>query len=126
MQLLTDQEQSSSELPMPDQPDLASDLLRGARAIAEEIYGPSETEDESKKKARRLYHEQDRWPVFRPDDTGILYALKSRLRAHLHAMSIAREAEIAAAKTAVKPTTQPQRRRRRSRRQREAAANNAA
>ena len=94
-----------------NKPDLAGDLLRGAKAIAREIYGSDAQED-----MRRLYHEQDRWPIFQLDDSGSFYALKSRLRAHLVAMSAAKEAAIAvASKTTGKPAAQPPRRRRRAR-----------
>jgi hypothetical protein len=94
---------------MSDQLDLADDLLRGAREIAKEIYG-----EDDRKAVRRLYHEQDRWPIFQHDDNGALYALRSRIRAHLHAMSAAKEAAIAVASVA-KTTPAPPRRRRRTR-----------
>ena len=94
---------------MSDQLDLADDLLRGGQDIAKEIYGKSD-----RKALRRLYHEQDRWPVFKLDDTGTLYALRSRLRAHLVAMSAAKEARIAAAAKTVGKITVPPRRRRRA------------
>jgi hypothetical protein len=96
---------------MSDQLDLADDLLRGGQDIAKEIYGKSD-----RKAIRRLYHEQERWPVFKLDDTGTLYALRSRIRAHLEAKSAVKEARIAAAtKTTAKTTAQPPRRRRRTR-----------
>jgi hypothetical protein len=95
---------------MSDQLDLADDLLRGAREIAKELYG-----EDDRKAVRRLYHEQDRWPIFQHDDNGALYALRSRIKAHLHAMSAAKEAAIAvAAKTTGKTTSAPPRRRRRA------------
>jgi hypothetical protein len=92
---------------MSDQFDLADDLLRGGKVIAKEIYGKDD-----RKHIRRLYHEQDSWPVFQLDDTGVLYALRSRLRAHLEAKSAEKEARIAAA---AKTTPAPPRRRRRAR-----------
>jgi hypothetical protein len=97
---------------MSDQLDLATDLLRGGRVIAKEIYGKDDP-----KHIRRLYHEQGNWPVFQLDDSGVLYALKSRLRAHLQAKSAEKEARIAAAaeeaaKNATKTIVPPRRRRR--------------
>jgi hypothetical protein len=93
---------------MSDQLDLANDLLRGAKVIAKEIYGKDD-----RKAVRRLYHEQTKLPIFQLDDTGFLYALRSRLRAHLEAKSAEKEARIAAAEG--KTTAQPPRRRRRIR-----------
>jgi hypothetical protein len=93
---------------MSDQLDLADDLLRGGKVIAKEIYG-----EDDRKAVRRLYHEQAKWPIFQLDDTGFLYALRSRLRAHLEAKSTEKEAYIAAG--AGKTTAQPPRRRRRPR-----------
>ena len=97
---------------MSDQLDLSDDLLRGAKVIAKEIYG-----EDDRKAIRRLYHEQDKWPIFQLDDTGFLYALRSRLRAHLEAKSAQSEARIAAAaaQAAAKATAQSSRRRRRAR-----------
>jgi hypothetical protein len=105
---------------MADRSDLAGDLLRGGREIALAIYGSS-----NKAAVRRLYHEQDRWPVFTLDESGVLYALRSRLQAHLEAQSAEKEARIlAAAKAApaVKGATRPVPRRRRTR----SSASNAA
>ena len=70
----------------------ASDLLRGAGAIVTELYG-----SDTPANRRRLYHEQDRWPLFRLEDDGVFYALRSRLRAFVEAKSAEREAQIAAA-----------------------------
>ena len=96
---------------MSDQLDLSDDLLRGAKVIAKEIYG-----EDDRKAIRRLYHEQDKWPIFQLDDSGVLYALRSRLRAHLEAKSAEKEARIAAAnKTTGKTTPAPPRSRRRTR-----------
>jgi hypothetical protein len=92
---------------MSDQFDLADDLLRGGKVIAKEIYGKDD-----RKHIRKIYHEQNKFPIFQLDDSGVLYALKSRLRAHLEAKSAESEARIAAA---AKTTVQPPRRRRRSR-----------
>jgi hypothetical protein len=90
---------------MADQSGLASDLLRGAKSIGS---------DDSAAQ-RRVYHEQDRWPIFQLDETGVLYALRSRLRAHLEAKSIEKESRIAvAAKTSDVKATKPKRRRRTS------------
>src|SRR5262245_12403584 len=77
---------------MADQADLAGDLLRGAKAIGQELYGKSD-----RKTVRKVYHEQSKWPIFKLDDSGVLYALRSRLRAHLEAKSAEKEAYIAAA-----------------------------
>ena len=96
---------------MSDQPDLAvvhGDLLRGAKEICLEIYG---VDDEPT--IRRLYHEQARWPVFKLDDSGVLYALRSRIRAHLLAKSMEKEAIIAAAAKSPTPNAVPSKRRRR-------------
>jgi hypothetical protein len=91
---------------MVDQANLADDLLRGAQAIAQEIYGSNDEPT-----VRRLYHEQDRWPIFKLDDTGVLYALRSRLKAHLIAKSQEKEARIAAAaKTTAVVRSKPRRR----------------
>jgi hypothetical protein len=70
----------------------ASDLLRGAGAIVTELYGA-----DTPANRRRLYHEQDGWPLFRLEDDGVFYALRSRLRAFVEAKSAEREAQIAAA-----------------------------
>ena len=61
---------------MTDQPDLADNLLRGAPAIARYLHGSARKED-----IRRVYHEAatGRWPIFK--EGGILFALKTRLRA---------------------------------------------
>jgi hypothetical protein len=83
---------------LTDQPDLANDLLRGAKALALECYG---TDDAAA--VRRIYHEQERWPFFKLNETGVLYGLRSRIRAHLAAKSAEKEARIAAA--AANPVT---------------------
>ena len=80
---------------------LKDDLLRGAGQISEEIYpvpdNMSEAErDKAKEKAkRRVYNEQDRWPIWSED--GVLFALRSALHAHAQAKSRQKEAELAAA-----------------------------
>jgi hypothetical protein len=85
-----------------------ADLLRGAKAIALEIYG-----DDGPAAVRRLYHEQNRWPIFRLEDDGVFYALRSRLRAYLLARSSEKEAQIdAAAQAEVKADRLKPRRRR--------------
>jgi len=84
---------------MADQSDLAGDLLRGGREIALVLYG-----DDSPEAVRRLYHEQDQWPVFQLDDNGMLFALKSRLLAFIANKSAEVEARLfAAAKSAPMP-----------------------
>jgi hypothetical protein len=75
-----------------DKPDLADDLLRGGKAICREIYG-----SDTRENLRKLYNEQDRWPIFQLDDSGTFYALRSRIRAHLQAKSAEKESRIAAA-----------------------------
>jgi hypothetical protein len=93
---------------MADQSDLAGELLRGGREIALVLYG-----DDSPEAVRRLYHEQDQWPVFQLDDNGMLFALKSRLLAFLTNKSAEAEARIlAAAKPAPMPKPPKPRRRR--------------
>src|SRR5262245_52781128 len=94
---------------MTDQSDLAEDLLYGGQEIALAIYGKKD-----KATVRRLYHEQARWPIFKLDDSGVLYALRSRIKAHLAAKSAEKEAQILAATQAaagrktVRPKTPPQ------------------
>ena len=96
---------------MSDQRDLAADLVRGGKVLAKEIYGHDDP-----KHIRKLYHEQDRFPIFQLDDSGVLYALRSRLRAHLEAKSAEKEGRIAAAaKTTGKTIPAPPHRRRRTR-----------
>jgi hypothetical protein len=82
---------------MSDQTGLADDLLRGAEAIAKELFG-------ARKYKRKVYHLQDQLPVFQLDKAGVgvLYAFRSRLRAYLEAQSAVKEQHIAAA-AAVKP-----------------------
>jgi hypothetical protein len=95
---------------MSDQIDLAANLLRGAAAIAQEMFGVSD-----RSARRKVYHLQDQIPVFQLDDSGTLYAFRSRLRAHLEARSAEKEARIAAA-TVIKPAVgrpSPKARRRR-------------
>src|SRR5262245_26517494 len=96
---------------MTDQP-VSADLLRGVKEIALEIYGSAD-----KATVRRLYHEQDRWPLFKLDKSGVLYGLRSRIRAHIAAKSAEKEARIAFADTAIqKKTVRPPRKRRRAKR----------
>jgi hypothetical protein len=91
---------------------VGQDLLRGAGEICVELYGA-----DTKENRRRLYHEQKRWPLFRLEDDGVLYALRSRLRAHVAAKSAIREAQITAAALAeadVPKQSKPHRRRQRA------------
>jgi hypothetical protein len=84
---------------LADRPNLAADLLRGAGEIALVIYG-----SDDKATRRRLYHEQDKWPVFQLSENGILFALRSRIQALVEAKSAAKEAQIlAATKAALAP-----------------------
>jgi hypothetical protein len=81
----------TSEASEPKTSSMESDLLRGAGAIAIVLYG-----EDTPSTRRRLYHEQNNWPLFRLANDGVLYALKSRLHAFLAAKSAEREAAIAA------------------------------
>ena len=89
---------------MADHSEVAGDLLRGAAAIAVELYG-----SDGNKEVRRVYHEQKRWPIFRLDEKGILYALRSALRSH-----VAAKAALAAALKAPKAPQNPRRRQRKA------------
>jgi hypothetical protein len=84
---------------MSDQTELASDLLRGAAAIAEELFGESDRAAQ-----RRVYHLQDQIPVFRLGESGTFFAFRSKLREHLQAKSLEKEAKIAATAAMMKPT----------------------
>jgi hypothetical protein len=90
--------------------DLADDLIRGAREIAQAIYGKSDRAAQ-----RRLYNEQEAWGIFQLKEGGPLYALRSRLRGIVLAKAAEKEARIAAAaqKAAVVKSRTPVRRRRR-------------
>jgi hypothetical protein len=90
---------------MSNQTDLADDLLIGAAAIALEIFG-----NDDRTNQRRVHHLRHRLPVFQLTEDGMLYAFRSRLRAHLEAKSLEREQEIAAA-AIVKPMGKTLRRR---------------
>jgi|HubBroStandDraft_6_1064221.scaffolds.fasta_scaffold814944_2 hypothetical protein len=85
---------AASNIPEPaaETPTTTSDLLRGAGQICIELYGT-----DTPANRRRLYHEAPRWPLFRLEDDGVFYALRSRLRAFVEAKSAEREAQIAAA-----------------------------
>jgi hypothetical protein len=82
---------------------LAGDLLIGAAAIAEEIFGESDRPAQ-----RRVYHLKKSIPVFQLETDsgsgGVLYAFRSKLREHMQAKSREQEARIAAAATMVRPT----------------------
>ena len=93
-----------------DQSGLADDLLRGAAAIAQEMFG-----DSGRSAQRKVYHLQNQIPVFQLDEYGTLYAFRSCLRAHLKARSDEKEQRIAAA-AIVKPATPPKPKTRRHRR----------
>lgn len=95
-----------------DQAGLANDLLRGAAAIAMEIFGRDDLSAQ-----RKVHHLRDQLPVFQIDGKkgASLFAFRSRLRARLEEMSAQKEARIAAA-AAVKPAVgrpSPKTRRRR-------------
>jgi hypothetical protein len=98
---------------------VADDLLRGAGEIVVEIYG-----EDTPANRRRFYHEQGRWPCFKLDPTGVLYALKSRLRAHCSLKSAEAEGRITAAANA-KATAAVVKAPRRRRAQRRARSNQA-
>jgi hypothetical protein len=107
---------SSSPIAGPQATGLSADILRGAAEIARFLW-----DDDSRAAQRRLYHEQGRWPIFRLEDDGVFYALKSRLRAHLEAKSAEKEAQIAAAAIAAE-TKAARPRHRRTRKNTAAAA----
>jgi hypothetical protein len=91
---------------MSDPTDPAKDLLRGAKAIALAIYGKDD-----KATVRRVYYEAPRWPIFRLDDSGVLFALRSRIAAHARNQSLALESRLVAGQ---RPMPVKSRRRRRS------------
>jgi hypothetical protein len=84
--------------------ELAGDLLHGAQAIGEVLYGRNDPHA-----ARKVYNNQDRLPVFKLEGSTILLALRSRLAAHLHAKSLEKEERIAG-KPVVKATPKQRRR----------------
>jgi hypothetical protein len=88
-----------------DSPELSEDLLRGAQAIGEVLYGPDDPHA-----ARKVYNNQDRLPVFKLEGSTLLLALRSRLTAHLHAKSLEKEGRIAVPVKTAQPK-QPRRRR---------------
>jgi hypothetical protein len=93
-----------------DQAELSNDLLRGAAAIAMEIFGKDDLSAQ-----RRVHHLRDQLPVFQIDDKkgASLFAFRSRLRACLENKSAEKEARMAAI-AAIKPATPKPRRRRQS------------
>lgn len=94
--------------------DLAADLLSGGAEICTDIYGRAD-----KSTLRRFYYEVacGRWPVFRLDNdsNSVLYALRSKLRAHVEAKTAEREAKMLAAEkaTSVRKVAPPKAHRRR-------------
>jgi hypothetical protein len=101
---------------MADPTDLAADLLTGGADICTDIYGRAD-----KATLRKFYYEvsRGRWPVFRLDNdtNSVLYALRSKLRAHVEAKTAEREAKMLAAEKAAsvsKPLKARPRRRARS------------
>jgi len=95
-------------------------LLRGAQQIADYLYPVPKDLDEKKRKKeeekakRRVYNEQDRWPIW--SENGVLFALRPALDAHAQAKSRQREAELAAAEfegrqSQLKTSPRPRRRR---------------
>jgi hypothetical protein len=108
---------------MADPTDLAADLLTGGADICIDIYGNAE-----KPTLRKFYYEvsRGRWPVFRLDNDShsVLYALRSKLRAHVEAKTAEREARMLAAEkvAAVRKVTPPKARRRQRRRARSSAS----
>jgi hypothetical protein len=109
---------AQSATPSIEHVGINQDLLRGAGEIVTELYGA-----DTPANRRRLYHEQNRWPLFRLEDDGVLYALRSRLRSFIAAKANEREAQIAAAH-AFSETEIPQQPKRRHRRGHKAAASN--
>jgi hypothetical protein len=91
------------------QSGLADDLLRGAEAIAAELYN-----DTSEAAKRRVYNEQARWPIW--NDNGILFALRSGLRNHVQAKSAQAAARVTTAQLEASQSKPIRRRQRRARR----------
>lgn len=87
--------------------ELAGDLLHGAQAIGEMLYGRNDPHA-----ARKVYNNQDRLPVFKLEGSTILLALRSRLTAHLHAKSAEKEQRIMGARPAPVVKAAPKQRRR--------------
>jgi hypothetical protein len=102
-----------------DQTELSNDLLRGAAAIAMEIFGRDDLSAQ-----RKVHHLRARLPVFQIDDKkgGALFAFRSRLRAHLENMSAEKESRLAAAVMVKPAVVRPSRRRRHADRQAAKAA----
>jgi len=97
---------------MADRSDLAADLLTGGAEICTDIYGRAD-----KSTLRRFYYEVacGRWPVFRLDNdsNSVLYALRSKLRAHVEAKTAERQAKMLAAAKAASVSKPPKAGRRR-------------
>jgi hypothetical protein len=91
-----------------DQAELKNDLLRGAAAIAMEIFGSDDLVAQ-----RKLHHLRDRLPVFQIDGKkgASLFAFRSRLRAHLENMSAEKEASMVPAAAIKLAAPKPRRRR---------------
>jgi len=97
---------------MADRSDLAADLLTGGAEACTFIYGRAD-----KSTLRRFYYEVacGRWPVFRLDNdtNSVLYALKSKLRAHVEAKAAVCQAKMLATEKAASVSKPPKARRRR-------------
>jgi hypothetical protein len=96
---------------MSDQSGLADDLLRGAAAIAQEMFGKR-----TRAAQRKVYHLRPQLggTVFQLDDNGMLLAFRSRLRAQLERRAQEEEQRVAAleaAKAVVTPSKSRRRRR---------------
>jgi len=78
---------------MSDQSGLADDLLRGAAAIAQEMFGKR-----TRSAQRKVYHLRPQLggAVFQLDENGMLFAFRSRLREHLKRRAQEEEERIAA------------------------------
>jgi len=93
---------------MADQSGLRGKLLRGARRIAQVIY-PELYADDDEAAIRKLYVEQDRYPIFQLGDNTELLALEDRLIAFLESHSSAAEvkAELAVSESKAAPLPSP-------------------
>jgi hypothetical protein len=95
---------------MSNGPSLADELLHGAAAIAQEMFGNADRNHQ-----RKVYHMRPKLggAVFQLDENGMLIAFRSRLRAELERRAAQEEQRMAAA-AIIKPTHKSPRRRARA------------
>jgi hypothetical protein len=88
-------------------PSLADELLHGAAAIAQEMFGNDDREHQ-----RKIYHLRPKLngAIFQLDENGMLLAFRSRLRAEFERHAAQEEQRIAAA-AIIKPASMSFRRR---------------